>query len=313
MSAETSGSGGAGPGGSSTERLFRSIERSGGVVSVGLEPSLDRLPDCFARDLDGLERCLMAVVEGAFDGAAAFKANLAFFEVFGSAGWAMLERVRGRIGADAFFIADAKRGDIGSSAERYAEAMFGWLGADAVTVNPLMGADAVEPFLAWEDRLTYALCLTSNPGSREFLLEGDLFVRIAERMRGYGGGGSRGLVVGATADSCALGRLAAVSGDLPLLIPGVGAQGGDAGRVSVAFGDLRSRGALVHSTRGVLPGEPAGDAGSYAAGVSRLVRCFSEAVLGGSSGGVGLDDGSSAGEVGGGGGSVEGAWRGGVR
>ena len=281
------------------------------MVSVGLEPSYERLPGCFERDMGGLERCLMSVVEGAFDGAAAFKANLAFFEVFGSAGWSMLERVRGRIGGDAFFIADAKRGDIGSSAERYAEALFGGLGSDAVTVNPLMGSDAVEPFLVWEDRLTYLLCLTSNPGSREFLLEGDLFVRIAERVRGYAGAGARGLVVGATADEGALGRLALVSEGLPLLIPGVGAQGGDAGRVSAAFGDLRSRGALVHSTRGVLPGassEAARDAGSYAAGVSRLVRSFSEAVSGGGSGG-----GSGGDRFGFGGGAVEGAAHGGVK
>lgn len=200
------------------------------------------------------ERFLRLIIEAAAPYAAAFKFNMAHFEAFGSQGWAMLERVRAGIPNDCFVIMDGKRGDIGTSSEHYAESVYGHLNADAATVNPLMGTDAVTPFLNYSDRLTFLLTLTSNPGADDFLLSHDLYLRIAERAAAWNTHAQIGLVVGATRPQH-LRAIRAVTPRMPFLIPGVGAQDGDlAGAASGAR--CRSNdfpGFLIHVTRGILP------------------------------------------------------------
>ena len=170
--------------------------------------------------------------------AAAVKPNLAFFEAFGSAGIAALERLRATIPADIPVIADAKRGDIGSTAARQAVALFDVLGADAVTVSPYLGEEAIRPLLEREDRFAYVLCRTSNPGAGEVQ---DLYVdgraaeeqtpserlheRVARLATGWGPGGTVGLVVGATAPE-ELATIRRIAPGLAFLVPGIGAQGG---------------------------------------------------------------------------------------
>ena len=137
---------------------------------------------------------------------AAVKANLAFFEAFGPDGIAALERLRGSVPADVPFVADAKRGDIGSTAARQAVALFDRLGADAITVNPYLGSEAIAPLLERADRFVYVLCRTSNPGAGELqdlVVEAaddapaePLYERVARRAGGWGPGGTVGLVVG---------------------------------------------------------------------------------------------------------------------
>jgi len=183
------------------------------------------------------------VLEAALPFAAAVKPNLAFFEAFGSAGIAALERLRATIPADIPVIADAKRGDIGSTAARQAVALFDVLGADAVTVSPYLGQEAIRPLLEREDRFAYVLCRTSNPGAGEVqdlrvLTGGDragdaatgdasepLHERVARLATRWGPGGTVGLVVGATAPE-ELATIRRVAPGLPFLVPGVGAQGG---------------------------------------------------------------------------------------
>ncbi len=236
--------------------------RTGSLLSAGLEPCREYLPGNLKADANGYGEFMRSVIEGTAGRVCAYKFNLAFFEALGRDGWAMMHDVRAAIPEDAFVIADAKRGDIGSSAKRYAEAVYDSLGADAVTINPLMGRDSAEPFLEYGDKLNIFLCLTSNPGAENYLAAGDLYLRIARDVATWSeGAGNCALVVGATNGE----RIAAVreaAPTLPFLVPGLGAQGGDVaatirnGRMAGDFGGL-----ILHVTRGVLPGkDDTGDA-----------------------------------------------------
>lgn len=220
------------------ERLAARTRVTGTVLCLGIDPDPDALPPGFSRDLAGVEAFATLVLDAALPHASAVKPNLAFFEAFGSAGLAALERLRARIPADVPVVADAKRGDIGSTAARQAVALFDGLGADAVTVNPYLGSEAVRPLLDRPDRFAYLLCRTSNPGAGELqdLRVGPdpdrdapaerLHERVARLATGWGPGGTVGLVVGATAPG-ELATIRAIAPGLPFLVPGIGAQGGE--------------------------------------------------------------------------------------
>ena len=225
------------------ERLGARSRATRTVLCLGLDPDPATIPERFAKGVAGLERFAELVLEAALPFAAAVKPNLAFFEAFGSAGIAALERLRATIPADIPVIADAKRGDIGSTAARQAVALFDVLGADAVTVSPYLGEEAIRPLLEREDRFAYVLCRTSNPGAGEVqdlrvltggngardTAAGDasepLHERVARLATRWGPGGTVGLVVGATAPE-ELATIRRVAPGLPFLVPGVGAQGG---------------------------------------------------------------------------------------
>jgi orotidine-5'-phosphate decarboxylase len=262
------------------DRLAARSAAVGSVLCLGIDPDPAALPPAFSPDVAGVERFARCLVDAALPCAAAIKPNLAFFEAFGSVGLAALERVRAAIPADVPIVIDAKRGDIGTTAARQAVALYDALGADAVTVSPYLGEEAIAPLLARGDRLAYVLCRTSNPGAPELQSlivaaeaggadaapEEPLYLRVARRVATWGPGGTVGLVVGATAPI----ELAAVRGvapGLPFLVPGVGAQGGE---IEPVLADGPARGApaggraggglLVNVTRGVA---------SAAAGMAR--------------------------------------------
>ncbi len=251
------------------ERLGARSRKTGTVLCLGLDPDPETLPAGFGRDLAGLERFAALLLEAAVPYAAAVKPNLAFFEAFGSAGLAALERLRASLPADLPVVADAKRGDIGSTAARQATALFDQLGADAVTVNPYLGAEAVSPLLERIDRFAYVLCRTSNPGAGELQdldVAADpatdsprerLHERVARLATNWGPGGTVGLVVGATAPD-ELVRIRALAPGLAFLVPGVGAQGGavepvlEHGPATVGrAGGQPGRGLLVNVSRGI--------------------------------------------------------------
>jgi orotidine-5'-phosphate decarboxylase len=275
---------------SAAQRLAAAVADADSPLSVGLEPDPSRLPSGFDDTPAGHERFLRLIVDAAAPHAAAFKANLAFFEAMGPAGFDLLFRIRDAVPADRLFIADAKRGDIGSTAERYAHALLGELDADAVTVNPLMGWNTVEPFLAWSaagasgggdaprngkggGRIIYLLCATSNPSAADFLLpepstpsDGPaLFESIAahaERWQASAQANSQtsaaagitlGLVVGATVPPSIAQRVRAAAPTLPWLVPGLGAQGGDAHAIGAHARARAAAPPLFHVTRSVLP------------------------------------------------------------
>jgi len=212
------------------DRLRSRSERIGAPLCLGIDPHPDRLPDGIAAGVQGVEMFARGVIEAAVDQAVAVKINVAFFEAFGAAGWAALERVRREVPADAVCILDAKRGDIGSTAERYAAGLMGHLEADAVTLNPYLGEDAIEPFLAFPQRMVYVLARTSNPSAariQELEIDGEpVHVRVARWTAGRWSDGRVGLVVGATAPQ-ELDRLRSLVPGPGFLVPGVGAQGGN--------------------------------------------------------------------------------------
>ncbi len=279
-----------GPGADARAMLDGAWASRRSLLSVGLEPCPEYLPPTgeYEATIAGYERWLMDLAEAAAPHAAAYKFNLAFFEALGPDGWALLKRVRDRLPAGIMVIADAKRGDIGSTAKRYAQATFEWLNADSVTLSPLMGRDSAEPFLAYASKLCFFLCLTSNPGSADFLQRNGLAVEIAKAAASWGDDRRCGLVVGATR----AGKVAEIRAASPravFLIPGVGAQGGDAEavcreglgtsalradnsstrtneksarRADVSGADAgRTPPLLFHVTRGVLPEKS--DAGTF--------------------------------------------------
>jgi orotidine-5'-phosphate decarboxylase len=220
------------------ERLAVRSAAVGSVLCLGLDPDPTALPEGFPADLMGVERFASLIVEAAGPYAAAIKPNLAFYESHGSAGMAALERIRARIPGDIPVVMDAKRGDIGSTAAHHAVALFDVLGADAVTVSPYPGAEAIAPLLSRSDRFAYVLCRTSNPGAAEFQnleVAADpasgapaeaLHLRVARRAATWGPGGTVGLVVGATAPA-EMHAIRALAPGLAFLVPGVGAQGGE--------------------------------------------------------------------------------------
>ncbi len=264
------------------ERLAVRTAATETVLCLGLDPDPGALPAGFSADLRGVEAFARLVLEAAVPYAAAVKPNLAFFEAFGSAGLAALERLRAALPGEVPLIADAKRADIGSTAARQAAALYDSLGADAVTVNPYLGAEAVRPLLERADRFAYVLCRTSNPGAAELqglLVATDpavdapaepLYARVARRVVGWGPGGTVGLVVGATAPA-ELAAIRAIAPGLAFLVPGVGAQGGELSPVLASgpaiappAGGRPGGGLLVNVSRGIAgaangpaaPGEP---------------------------------------------------------
>ncbi|OGO54036.1 MAG: orotidine 5'-phosphate decarboxylase [Chloroflexi bacterium RBG_16_69_14] len=250
-------------------RLAARTAAVGNVLCLGLDPDPSALPNGFSADLAGVERFALLIVEAAGSYAAAIKPNLAFYESHGSAGMAALERIRARIPADIPVVMDAKRGDIGTTAAHHAIALFDRLGADAVTVSPYLGGEAIAPLLARDDRFAYVLCRTSNPGAAEFqnlVVAADpevgapaeqLHLRVARRVADWGPGGTVGLVVGATAPA-ELQAIRAVAPGLAFLVPGVGAQGGeiapalrDGPATAPPAGLGVGRGLLVNISRGI--------------------------------------------------------------
>ncbi len=213
------------------ERLGRRVEKVRTHLCLGIDPDPAALPVGCSPDVVGIESFSRLLIEAASPFAAAIKVNVAFFEAFGSDGIAALERVRGAVPSDIPFIADAKRGDIGSTAARQAVALFDSLGADAITASPYLGREAIAPLLERTDRFAFILCRTSNPGAGEFqdlsLGEDPLYVHVARRVSAWAAAGDRvGLVVGATAPK-ELEKIRATAPALPILVPGLGAQGGD--------------------------------------------------------------------------------------
>jgi len=228
--------------------LASESQRVDSLLCVGLDPSLEiPTPDVLP--------WMRAVIDATSPFVCAYKPNSAFYEARGIEGWNILgELISHAHAAGRMVILDAKRGDIASTAEAYAKASFDVMGADAVTVNPLLGGDSVESFACRADKGVFLLCHTSNPGARdlqELQVDGrPFFELVAEKALGWNTRGNIGLVVGATYPGM-LARVRAMSPDMWILLPGVGAQGGDL-EASLAAGlDSACGGVLVNVSRDV--------------------------------------------------------------
>ena len=223
-------------------------------LCIGLDPEVERLPDRFPRSPRGVVDFCRHIVEATRDVAAAFKPNTAFFESLGPEGWRALAEVREYIGDDPVII-DAKRGDMGNTARAYARAFFDYLAADALTVNPYLGPDSLEPFMGFEGRCVFVLTRTSNPGSgvvQDAESESSpLYLHVARWASSLAAATEVGFVVGAT-NGDAIRALRSEHPAALLLLPGVGAQGAEAGKAMRLGADQQGRSALPSVSRAVL-------------------------------------------------------------
>ena len=242
-----------------TAKLTTAADRNGSLLCVGLDVDPRLAPRSLVEQDGWVERFALGIVEATADLVCAFKPNLAFYEALGMDGYRGLQRVLAGLPKDLVRIGDAKRGDVGNTAAAYAAALFEVWGFDAVTVNPYMGFDTLEPFIQYRDRGVIAVCKTSNPGSGDLqdlptTWRGETIplYEVVARQVGEGNvAGNCGLVVGATYPT-ELGRVRALAPELPILVPGVGAQQGDL-EASVAAGlDRDGGGIIVNAARQVL-------------------------------------------------------------
>lgn len=247
---------------STIERLVEQHTR-GLHLCVGLDTDPQRLPQSVAPDAPVHERVIafnQAIIDATADLVCAYKPNVAFYEALGRPGFAALAatvQFARKRAPDAIVVIDAKRADIGSTNEGYVEAIFTQLGGDALTVHPYLGSEALDPFLQQRDRLIFVLARTSNPGAAEFqdLMVGDLplYRRVARTVASkWNHEGNCGLVVGATYAEELEEIRRDVGADMPFLIPGVGAQGGDLEAVVDVHRSTGSNSFLINASRSVL-------------------------------------------------------------
>ena len=232
------------------DKLIEASRRNQSLLCVGLDPDPSLLKGT------PVVTFLQAIIEATHDLVCAYKPNLAFFEALGTGGMqTLLEALRG-IPAHVPVIADAKRADIASTSRFYAHALFEVYDFDAATVNPYLGHDSLEPFLEYKDRGVLLLCRTSNPGAEDLqglrLADGrPLFEAVAELANRWNTRGNLGLVVGATWPE-QLERIRAICPEMPILLPGVGAQAAGLAQALQAGLDVRGGGVIVTSSRQVL-------------------------------------------------------------
>lgn len=248
------------------------------LVCVGLDPDPTRFPETLLDEPDALFVFCRDIVDATAEFACAFKPQIAYFAAH-NGGEQALQRLIAHIAAahpDVPVVLDAKRGDIGSTAEQYAAEAFDRFGADAVTLNPYMGRDSADPFLRRGDRGCIFLCHTSNPGARDFQeldVGGEpLYQRIARAIAAdWNDAGNCGLVLGATFPE-ELGVIRGIVGDMPLLIPGIGAQGGDVEAVVRHGATADGTGLMINSSRGILYASSGPDYAAAAAEAARALR-----------------------------------------
>lgn len=235
------------------EKLTEACQRNHSLLCVGLDPDSERVPERFRHEPDPILAWNRALIDATSDLVCAYKPNIAFYETLGANGWQTLRATIASVPEHIPVILDAKRGDIGITASAYARAVFDHLNADAVTVNPYLGRDAIRPFVNYADRGVFLLCHTSNPGALDLqhlsVDNSPLYLhvaRLADQLNVYG---NVGLIVGATYPE-SMRATREIAPDAWLLVPGVGPQGGDL-EGSLAAG-LRADGlgVIITSSRG---------------------------------------------------------------
>ena len=260
------------------DRLSEALETSGSLVCIGLDPDAAKLPADLRADPQALYAFNRRIVDATCDLAAAYKPQIAFYSALGAETElaASIRYIRERA-PKALVILDAKRADIGNTAEAYAQEAFDRYQADAVTVNPYMGEDSVRPFLARPDRGAILLCRTSNPGAKDFqdlLVDGlPLYRRVALRAaRDWNRHRNLMLVVGATFPQD-MAELRRAHPEVPFLVPGIGAQGGDLQATLDAGLDARAAGLLISASRSIIYAD-----GGAAAGIRSAAAQLHQAI-----------------------------------
>jgi orotidine-5'-phosphate decarboxylase len=232
------------------DKLDKTSQQNNSLLCIGLDIDLSRVPQTVLTKEDPISVFNREIINATKDLVCAYKPNIAFYEKHGLYGLTSLISTIEYIQATGVpVILDAKRGDIGNSSAAYAESVFNVFKADAVTVSPYMGKDSIEPFLNYEDKGTFVLCLTSNPGSKDF--QRGLFLEVANEVSKWNKRGNCGLVVGATKPD-ELKEVRRIAGSMPILIPGIGTQGGDLAASVKAGVDKHGNRAVINSSRGII-------------------------------------------------------------
>jgi len=252
-----------------TDKLLNISRKNNTLLCIGLDPDPELMPAVDVLEFN------KAVIEATSDLVCAYKPNLAFYEALGSEGFAILEKTVRYVPGDIPVIADAKRGDIGNTARAYARALFSIFGFDAATVNPYLGFDSIEPFINNQDKGVFILCRTSNPGATDFQnlrTNGlPLYEVVAQKASEWNIHGNIGLVVGATYPE-ELKRVRSICPEMPLLIPGIGAQGGDLASAVRYGADARGRKAIISVSRQILYASQQKDFAQAARNTAREIR-----------------------------------------
>jgi len=232
-----------------TDKLLNASRKNKSWLCIGLDPDPELMPGTDVLEFN------KAIIEATSDLVCAYKPNLAFYEALGIEGLAILEKTVKHVPDGIPVIGDAKRGDIGNTAKAYARALFSVWGFDAATVSPYLGFDSIEPLVSYEDKGIFILCRTSNKGALDFqslTTDGSpLYEIVAQKAKQWNTRGNIGLVVGATFPE-ELKKVRSICPDMPLLIPGIGAQGGDLAS-AVSYGvDAKGENAIINVSRQIL-------------------------------------------------------------
>jgi orotidine-5'-phosphate decarboxylase len=271
------------------EKLLRAAEKNNSWLCVGLDPDPVQIPAKFGEGAKGVENFCKEIIEATSDLVCAYKPNAAFFEALGAEGWEALIQTVKSVPEQIPVILDCKRGDIGNTAQMYAKSAYEIIGADAVTLSPYLGKDSIEPFIKYRDKGAFILCLTSNPSGAELqkkivLLDDppsgaglspqskaktfaeffnisttDLYLYVARMAKEWNQYDNIGLVVGATSPGELKTVRNLVGDDMPILIPGVGTQGGDLEKSLDHGSNSAGKLAIINISRAVIYAESKGD------------------------------------------------------
>jgi orotidine-5'-phosphate decarboxylase len=225
-------------------------------VCVGLDADIKKIPQLLLKYKDPVFEFNKIIIDNTIEHAAAYKINFAFYESLGAEGFSVLKKTVDYIGGNVLIIGDAKRGDIGNTAQMYAEAVFNHLNFDSITVNPYMGSDSVQPFLKFKEKLNFILALTSNKGAMDFeklKLENGayLYQQVIKQVNEWNADKNCGLVFGATQLEELKQNIKSFN-NMPVLLPGVGAQGGSFEDVCKAFKSIDSNSFIINISRGLI-------------------------------------------------------------
>jgi len=232
--------------------LYEQIKKKKSFLCIGLDTDLKKIPQHLHSSSDPIFEFNKQIIDATHDLCVAYKPNIAFYESIGSAGWEALEKTADYLKKfkDVFTIADAKRGDIGNTSGMYAQAFFGSMDFDAITVAPYMGEDSVTPFLQYEGKWVILLALTSNKGANDFQTDNELYKTVLKKSQKWGNADNMMYVVGAT-KAAMLADIRKIVPEHFLLVPGVGAQGGNLQEVA-KHGMNKQCGLLANSSRNII-------------------------------------------------------------
>ena len=240
-----------------TQQLTEQIHKKKSFLCIGLDVDLEKIPQHLLEEEDPIFAFNKAIIDATHHLCVAYKPNIAFYEAYGLKGWQALEKTINYLNQnhpEIFTIADAKRGDIGNTSSRYAKAFFEDLSFDSLTVAPYMGKDSVEPFLAFDGKHTILLALTSNEGASDFqtkTIEGvEVFKQVIETSKTWKNSKNLMYVIGATRAKH-FAEIRQIIPDSFLLVPGIGAQGGNLQDVC-KYGMNENVGLLINSSRGII-------------------------------------------------------------